>query len=113
MKRELVRKREKGDTYKLTFECIEKGMTIEQISSFRGIQPVTVYSHIAHLIQAGTITNWSAFVDQQECDRVEKILTQRGNSTELKPIYEALNGEVEYGKIRLAIAIISAQKQTN
>lgn len=110
IKKELGRKREKGDTYKLTLECIENGMTIEQIASFRGIQPVTVYSHIAQLIQSGSIKNWKAFVSQKECDLVEKIFIERGKSTELKPIFEALDGQVEYGKIRLAISIISAKE---
>lgn len=109
IRKEIGKKREKGDTYLLTLECIRKGMTVEEIAAFRNMQPTTVYSHIAQLIQIDLFNDWQSFVKQSEVERVKYELEKRNGSTELKPIYEGLNGDVEYGKIRLALAIIAKE----
>lgn len=110
IRKEVGKKREKGDTYLLTLECVEKGMTIEQISEFRTLQSVTVYSHLAQLLQSGKLKDWSSYISRNEVNRVKEIFKERG-TTELKPIYEALNEEIDYGKIRLALAIINYEEK--
>ncbi|MGL5731494.1 MAG: RQC domain-containing protein, partial [Bacteroidales bacterium] len=109
IRKEIGKKREKGDTYLLTLECIRKGMSVEEIATFRNMQPTTVYSHIAQLIQIDLFNEWQSFVKKSEVDKVKFELEKRNGSTELKPIYEGLNGDVEYGKIRLALAIIAKE----
>ncbi|MGL4781172.1 MAG: helix-turn-helix domain-containing protein, partial [Bacteroidales bacterium] len=67
-------------------------MSAEEIATFRNMQPTTVYSHIAHLIQIDLFNDWQSFVKKSEVDKVKFELEKRNGSTELKPIYEGLNG---------------------
>ncbi|MGL5785585.1 MAG: helix-turn-helix domain-containing protein [Bacteroidales bacterium] len=110
IRKEIGKKREKGDTYLLTLECLRKGMTIDEISDFRKLQSTTVYSHIAHLVQIDLFNDWQEYVDRDEVRSVKRIYDERGGSTELKPIFESLDGAVEYGKIRLALAVIAKER---
>ncbi|MGL5317475.1 MAG: helix-turn-helix domain-containing protein [Bacteroidales bacterium] len=107
---EIGKKREKGDTYLLTLECLRKGMSIDEISEFRKIQSTTVYSHIAHLVQIDLFNDWQMYVERDEVRKVKEVFDERGGSTELKPIFESLNGAVTYGKIRLALAVIAKER---
>lgn len=110
IRKEIGKKREKGDTYLLTLECLRKGMSIEEISEIRKLQSTTVYSHIAHLVQIDLFNDWQEYVDREDVRKVKYLFDERGGSTELKPIFESLDGTVSYGKIRLALAVIAKER---
>tara|TARA_Y100001934_G_C12372629_1_gene787332 strand:+ start:1756 stop:3855 length:2100 start_codon:yes stop_codon:yes gene_type:complete len=96
-------KKKKGDSYKETMALIMKGMTVVEISDARCLKETTIYSHVAHLFRVGKLKDISQFVPFIEFKKVEEYLKKNPEENKLKPIYDALNGSVDYGKIRLVL----------
>lgn len=96
-------KKKKGDSFKDTFLMLERGLSIVDISNERNLKETTIYSHIAHLFKIGKLTDVSKFVPFHEYKQIEGYLTENPDEEKLKPIFDALNGKVQYGKIRLVI----------
>ena len=111
LRKELGLKREKGDTYAETLMLLMQNYSIEEIASARDLKPVTVYSHIAWLIKEKKFTEWHRFLTVYEIEAVAGALKNVNYTGELKPIYEALNEEIDYGKIRLAIAVLELENE--
>ena len=110
LRKELNIKREKGDSYIETLMLLRQGLTIEQVAESRNLKPVTIYSHIAELIISRKLTDWSNYISVFEIESVANVISSSESKTQnLKPIYEALNGEIDYGKIRLALAVLSLE----
>lgn len=106
IRKAIGKKRAKGDTYKETLECVHKGLGALQIAEFRKIQPVTVYSHLAYLVEKGDLTDWSRYISNDEIQAVARVAKKSGQTSELKPIHEALDGNIGFGLIRLALSIL-------
>ena len=106
IRRELNLKRQKGDSMLQTLVSFQTGMSVDAIAEARGIQRTTVYSHLAQLYAEGKITDWHPLLADYELQSVRTAVARLGGTTELKPIYELLDGAVEYGKIRMALTII-------
>ncbi|MCP9611017.1 helix-turn-helix domain-containing protein [Coprobacter sp. LH1063] len=87
-------------------------MGIDEICRLRGLKPVTVYSHISQLIRERKYNDWSRFISVYEIEAVAKVTAAGGNmeNPELKPIFEALGEKINYGKIRLALAVLSLNR---
>jgi ATP-dependent DNA helicase RecQ len=100
-----------GSTYVLTFEMHKKGMSAEQIAKERGISPVTVYSHLAYLYEKGENINLSNYVNKDEVKKVLEVLPLMEEPYQLSVIYQALNEQVEYHKIRFGLAYFNKNKE--
>lgn len=106
IRKELNVKRQKGDSMLQTLMMYQSGMSVDEIVVARSMQRPTVYSHIAQLVAENKITNWDNLIADYELKSVQMAVARLGGSEELKPIFELLNGGVEYGKIRLALTIL-------
>jgi len=93
-----------GKTHFHTLELVNQGFSVEQIAQTRGLQITTVYGHLALLLKAGQLTDIDRFVDATVRSRVEAAIDQVGMDR-LVPIFDALNGTVSYGEIRLVCAV--------
>jgi len=93
-----------GNTHEYTWDLYQKGKAPKEIAESRGIGLTTVYSHFAHLISYKEDIDIYEFVDKYELKEVERAIDELGLQKKLKPYYEHLQGELEYGKIRLALA---------
>ena len=96
-------KKKKGDSFKETQVMLERGMSVVEISDERGLKETTIYSHIAQLFKIGKLNDVSKFVPFNEFKKVEGYLNKNPSEDRLKPVFDALNGEVDYGKIRLVM----------
>ena len=85
---------------------LKENKTVDEIAQSRNMQSTTVYSHIAKLYQEGYPIEIENFVSQEEINRITQIVSEIGETVALKPIFEALNGEIDYGKIRLTLTIL-------
>ena len=103
-------KKKKGDTFKETMVMIEKGMTVPEISDVRVLKETTVYSHIAQLFKIGKLTDISKFISFDEFKRLETYCSGNPKEDKLKPIYDALGSNIDYGKIRLVLEYIKIKK---
>jgi ATP-dependent DNA helicase RecQ len=100
-------KKVKESTYDKTLELIRLGKSIEEISKARELSETTVQSHLAQLYTENKWTDIGQFVSMQDIDLVKKAMDETGEKLALKPIHSHLNEEMEYGKIRLAMAYLT------
>ena len=100
-------KKTKGDTYKETLKYINEGRGVSEISDLRSVTETTVLSHVAHLFSINKLTNVEQFVKKDNFDKVKKYLSENPKPNTLKPIFEAFNGEIPYGEIRIVLSINS------
>lgn len=99
-----------GSTHDHTWELHQQGKTLIEIAESRGISPTTVYSHFAHLVSSKKELNIFNFIDKQEFRDVERAVKELGlDDKQIKPYFDFLEGELAYGKIRLAIAYLKKE----
>jgi ATP-dependent DNA helicase RecQ len=100
-------KRLKGNSYAETFILLKQGLNVEEISRQRNLSSATIYSHIAVLIAKGEEINILTFISAEELDKVVKAKEIIVQTETTKEYFEFLKGEIPYGKIRLALAVIT------
>lgn len=100
----ITSKAPKVNTYDETLQLYRQKLSPEEIALKRNLSTTTIYSHIAQLYLNGDIAEIIQFVDKQEVARVEEAVKVIGKVQKLKDVFEFLNGEVSYFKIRLALA---------
>ena len=83
---------------------------MDDVVKLYGLQRITVYSHIAQLYSEGKLKDYYLYIEDYELHTVRNTWLIKSRTSELKIIFEALSGAVEYGKIRLALAIISKEE---
>jgi ATP-dependent DNA helicase RecQ len=93
-------------SYGISLELLQQGLSLEQIAEKRSLALGTVYSHMALLYEEGADVPILRFINKNEIKSVAKIISKMEEVDKLKPIYEALNGEIEYNKIRLILAYL-------
>lgn len=91
-----------------TLALYEKGYTVDEISSERNITTTTVFSHLCKLFEEGYEINLKKYVNEYEVNQVKIARKKLNNTNQLKPIYEKLNGEMDYHKIALALTLLSS-----
>lgn len=99
-----------GSTYLLTKDLYDKGLNVNEIADKRGIKPTTVFSHLAYLIEKGEAVDPAKFMTKAELQQIVKAIEETGKTNELKPVFVALNEEVDYEKIRLVMSYVKQQK---
>lgn len=99
----------KGATHLITLEAYKEGLTPEQISLQRNLNPVTIFSHLATLYEQGYDVNLFDFISKKEYAVIEKAIAKLGPDAKLKDLYELLGEAYEYHKIRLSIAIFKKE----
>ena len=98
-----------GSTYLDTAELLKKGHSIEEIAAIRGIQPTTVYSHLAHLYEKGEAIDLFRFVSRDEIYTIKDAVEATGEKEKLRPIFDQLEGKIEFFKIRLALSYLTRE----
>lgn len=103
--------KEKGDTYKLTWELFSQGKKVAEIAKERGIQPSTVYSHLAHLLASGYNVPWEGLISKKEIEQISQAVTLLGVKDAMKPYFEYFEGAIDYGKIRLGLTLLEKKEK--
>ncbi|MFC0270794.1 DNA helicase RecQ [Metabacillus herbersteinensis] len=86
----------------LTYDLFNEGLDVAEIAKKREMTNITVQNHIIRCATEGNNIDWSRIIPQQyESIIIEKI-SELGAET-LKPLKEALPGEVEYFAIKAVI----------
>ena len=102
----------KINTYEETLTLYNQHLSPEDIALKRNLSATTIYSHIAQLYLKGDISSIAKFVNTEEINRVKTASKAIGNQ-KLKEIFDFLNTELEYHKIRLALAYLEKNEQYN
>jgi ATP-dependent DNA helicase RecQ len=96
--------------YQKTYDFLKKGYTPEEIAERLNLNIVTVCSHLAYLYESDCDISLREFLDRKELQQIEEALLTPGLKHELKPVYEQLNGEIPYHKIRLGLSIVKKEQ---
>ncbi len=98
----------KGMTYIDTMDLYDKGLSLEEIAQARGLNPVTILSHLIKSKDEGRndidLTKFIAAKAVKEIVGAAKTLGIKKNDA-LKPLFEAMDEKYQYHEIRLALAI--------
>ncbi|RMG77165.1 MAG: DNA helicase RecQ [Bacteroidetes bacterium] len=92
-----------------TFQLYKQGKNIETIAEIRGLSPKTICGHLIYCFQIGEPVKISDFVSRKEIAAVAKATDGMEPPLKLTPVFDALNGEISYDKIRFALAFLSKQ----
>ena len=92
-----------SDTVNETLLLHEQGASVEAIANEREIKETTVYMHLADAIEVGLL-DAKAVLDLSETDYLTIVRMiesfDDGEKGKLKPVYDALDGEYNYGVLR-------------
>ena len=108
-----VKKKKEGSTYKETLELYQSGLSIEAIAEKRNLGLSTIMSHLAKLYLDGFSIDLKPFVTDQEVNQIAEAKIKLESPATLKPYFDHFEEQMDYGKIRLALAIIEKQNSTN
>ena len=98
-----------GSTYLDTAELLKKGHSIDEIANIRGIQAATVYSHLAHLYEKGEAIDLFHYVSREEIYTIKEAIDATGEKEKLRPIFDHMEGRIEFFKIRLALSYLNRE----
>ncbi|MCL4142441.1 UNVERIFIED_CONTAM: hypothetical protein GTU68_000003 [Idotea baltica] len=101
----------KGSTYLVTYDYFRNGMEVEDIAAERRLHETTIYSHLAHLYKNDYEIDIFRFVTKEDVAKVKEAVSSVGTSSGLKILYEELNEELPYHKIRLGLAVLEKEKR--
>lgn len=96
----------KGSTYIQTLNLIKEGYDISDIANERNLTEQTIYSHIAYWIEQNEQIDYTKYISKSEIDKIREAYQADDNPQNLKPLFERLNGEISYGKLRIGLSVI-------
>ncbi len=94
----------KGSTQLVTWDFYSQGLSVEEIAESRSLNPTTIKNHLAQLYEEGKGVKIFDFVGEKEAEQVIEAINEIGDEEGLKVIFDHLNGEISYDKIRMAIS---------
>ena len=96
-----TKKRQIGDTYRITKEMFDKGMSVEAIAKERGFVIGTIYGHLTHFVEQGVLEA-SQFIDKEKYNEILDYFesTFDPNLTMAK---EVLGDNYQYGEIKAVL----------
>ncbi len=93
----------KGEnTIAITETLFAQGHSPEQIANIRGLNPRTIYTHLARLIGAGKV-DLEQLVSNQNKENIEEAIQKAGQVEYLKPIKDLLPQDISYEEIRCVV----------
>ncbi|HEV2393407.1 MAG TPA: DNA helicase RecQ [Verrucomicrobiae bacterium] len=95
-----------SDTARESLRRFQAGESPEQIASHRSLAAGTIYGHLADAMMAGEQIDVNIFLTASEQDEIRAVL-QRVGSVNLGPVFQALGGRYDYGRLKLMRAAMA------
>ena len=105
----VVRKKKEATTYKETLELYQNGLSVEEIANKRKLGLSTIMSHLAKLYVDGADINLEPFISKEEVAQIAEAQMKLESPKTLKPYFDYFEEKIDYGKIRLALAILEKE----
>lgn len=96
--RSKIRSMEKG--FRSTYNLYSIGTSIEEISKMKGIAINTVLGHLLEASLSGLEIDISTLITDEEIEKIVNSIDKVGSTERLAPIFNDLDGQVEYYKIK-------------
>jgi ATP-dependent DNA helicase RecQ len=94
-------------TYIETLDLYKQGFAPSQIAQRRNLNELTIYSHLAKLYEDGNDIDVWQYLTKNEYRAITEAAEhlQLTPVAALKPLFEHLDGQYEYYKLRIALAV--------
>ncbi|WP_235614990.1 DNA helicase RecQ [Candidatus Thiodiazotropha endoloripes] len=100
---------DQGDTVSLTVDLLKEGCSIENIAEQRQLTLATVYNHLATAIEHRGLPLTEVLpLSSEHLKSVRYAFETVGLDGRLKPVFEALEGNFDYGELRCIQAALNA-----
>jgi ATP-dependent DNA helicase RecQ len=90
---------------RLAFELFRQGQSIDVVAAAVGRARSTTTGYLADFVVSEGISDASAWIDDELFARIRAAAAQHGGER-LRPLFEALGGEVDYDLLRIATACL-------
>lgn len=104
-----AKKKKEATTYKETLELYKNGLSVEEIAKKRKLGLSTIMSHLAKLYIDGTDVDLEPFISKEEVMQIAEAQIKLKSPNALKPYFDYFEEKIDYGKIRLALAILEKE----
>ena len=104
-----TKKKKEATTYKETLELYKNGLTVEEIAQKRKLGLSTIMSHLAKLYVDGAEIDLDSFISKEEVSQIADAQIKLESPNTLKPYFDYFEEKIDYGKIRLALAILEKE----
>jgi ATP-dependent DNA helicase RecQ len=108
-KSKVVKKKKEATTYKETLELYQNGLSVEEIAQKRKLGLSTIMSHLAKLYLDGAAIDLNPFISKEEVSQIAEAQIKLESPNALKPYFDYFEEKIDYGKIRLALAILEKE----
>jgi len=100
-----------GNTFMNTLNFYNDGLTIQEIALKRNLNPVTIVSHLCALYENGHKIDLKSLIKEEELSKIRQAIIQiKPEKNNLKPVFEFLDGLVDYSKIRIATSLLQKEE---
>ncbi|MCX8491229.1 MAG: helix-turn-helix domain-containing protein, partial [Cyclobacteriaceae bacterium] len=97
------RKEDKRNTYDITLEFLNNGLTIEQIAKERDLVVSTIETHLAKAVAEGRVDIFK-FIPEETVMEIVNVYRQLPEGSTSKGLFDALKGKFGYGQLRAVMA---------
>lgn len=104
-----TKKKKVATTYKETLELYKNGLTVAEIAQTRKLGLSTIMSHLAKLYVDGAEIDLDSFISKEEVSQITEAQIKLESPNALKPYFDYFEEKIDYGKIRLALAILEKE----
>ena len=92
----------KMNTYEITKNMIDEGLSPEQIAKERGLKPTTIYNHLSRFIEQDQY-DASQFISEEHYDTIRDYFDETGDPS-LGAAKDVLGDDYSFDEIRLVLA---------
>jgi ATP-dependent DNA helicase RecQ len=104
-----TKKKKEATTYKETLELFKNGLTVGEIAQKRKLGLSTIMSHLAKLYVDGADIDLDSFISKEEVSQIAEAQIKLESPNALKPYFDYFEEKIDYGKIRLALAVLEKE----
>jgi ATP-dependent DNA helicase RecQ len=95
-----------GDTARETLRRFQAGEAPEAIAAQRSLSISTIYGHLTDALAAGENIDLNQFLTPSDRAEITAVFRKMGLGS-LSPVFEALGGRFDYGRLRLVRAALT------
>ncbi len=96
-------KKEKGETYRVSLELLQKGMTIDEAAKERNLAASTIEGHVARLVGEGKLDH-APFLNEREKTEIFQAIDSNKDA-DLNKLITLLENKYSYSKLRIGLAV--------
>ena len=97
-------------TAQRTLELHNEGLTIDEIAARRGFRSQTIAQHLARFVEQGDVEDVRPWVSDADLARIRRATAGRPIAA-LRPLREALDGDLSYDQLTLARAYLNRERR--